>query len=288
MKKVVLLILLMFCFANSVWAEGRTTVLSRSVNNGSITGNIPEVDAISDDNMRKSINEVLKARSYELAQALQSDCVIGYTRLLDRASIFSIMLEAKAGEKTLYKAVNIDVTTGKECVIGDFFRDKEGLLKSLGGYEDIAFGETGIYTRNDNFGSYETFVPYSKILRYVDIGEAGRFLTVHKLTGAAAGSKLHINEGELVAVKLDSNRSSGYLWELNASSKSSGLLEIGTSYIMPANQENKSVGSKGIDIIVLGAAEPGRYPVKLDYKRQWEKYPLSTAEFELIVETKTN
>ena len=145
MKKVVLLILLMFCFANSVWAEGRTTVLSRSVNNGAITGNIPEVDAISDDNMRKSINEVLKARSYELAQALQSDCVIGYTRLLDRASIFSIMLEAKAGEKTLYKAVNIDVTTGKECVIGDSgsidgFVTCDALMRMRSQYTGRSFG----------------------------------------------------------------------------------------------------------------------------------------------------
>lgn len=44
------------------------------------------------------------------------------------------------------------------------------------------------------------------------------------------------------------------------------------------------VGAMGTDIIVIGTDKAGSFPVKLNYKRQWEKYPASGMQFELIAE----
>ena len=284
MKKILLLLLLVFCFAATALANGQITLLARSVNDGPVKGVIPEVDGINDVNMQKSINGVLKTRAYELARELPAEGVISYNQLLDKASIFSVVLQATTGDRTLYKAVNIDVTTGKECVLSDFFRDKEGFERVLDGYQDIVMGEAGVYTRNEKYSAYDRFVPYSALLRFVDIGEAGRLLTVHKITNAAADAALHIKAGELVAIKLDSNRSTGYTWELGSESKSSGVIEIGTSYLMPSGKDTSAVGAMGTDIIVIGTDKAGSFPVKLNYKRQWEKYPVSSMQFDLIVE----
>ncbi len=288
MKKILLLFFLVFCMASTAFANGQITLLSRSINDKNITGVLPEVDGINDDNMRKSINEVLKTRAYELASEMPTASVVNFYQMLDKPSVFSVVLKASAGERTLYKAVNIDLTTGKECLLGDFFRDKEGFELIVGGFEDVVFGDAGIYARSNKFGSYEKFIPYSKLLRCVDIGEAGRFLTVHKVTSAAAGAVLKIKAGELVAIKLDSNRSTGFSWEVSSDSKDAGVLEIGTSYIMPVSKDGNTIGKMGTDIIVIGTDETGSFPVKLNYRRQWEKYPLSSFQFELMVETSPN
>lgn len=284
MKKILLLLFLVFCFASSAFANGQVTLLSRSVDEGPIKGVIPEVDGINDENMQKSINGVLKTRAYELARELPAGCVVSYNQLLDKSSVFSVVLKATTGDRTLYKAVNIDVTTGKECVLSDFFRDKEGFERVLDGYEDIVLGDAGVYTRSERYNVYDKFIPYAALLRFVDIGEAGRFLTVYKITKAAAGGTLHIKAGELVAIKLDSNRSTGYAWEIGSESKSAGVIEIGTSYLMPGGKDTSAIGAMGTDIIVLGTDKAGSFPVKLSYKRQWEKYPVSSMQFELIVE----
>lgn len=284
MKKILLLFFLIFCFATTALANGQITLLARSVNDGPVKGVIPEVDGINDLNMQKSINDVLKMRAYELAREFATECVLSYNQLLDKSSVFSVVLKATTGDRTLYKAVNIDVTTGKECVFSDFFRDKEGFERVLDGYEDIILSDAGVYTRSEKYGVYDRFVPYATLLRFVDIGEAGRFMTVYKITNAAAGAALHIKAGELVAIKLDSNRSTGYAWELDTESKSSGVIEIGTSYLMPSGKDTSMVGAMGTDIIVIGTDKEGSFPVKFNYKRQWEKYPVSSMQFDLIVE----
>lgn len=284
MKKILLLFLLVFCFATTALANRQITLLARSVDDGPVKGVIPEVDGINDVNMQKSINGVLKMRAYELARELPADVIISYNQFLDKPSVFSVVLKANAGDRTLYKAVNIDVTTGKECVLGDFFRDKEGFERVLDGYQDIVFGDVGVYTRSEKYNAYDRLVPYASLLRFVDIGEAGRLLTVYKVTSAAEGAALHIKAGELAAIKLDSNRSAGYAWELDSESKSSGVIEIGTSYLMPSGKDASTVGAMGTDIIVIGTDKTGRFSVKLNYKRQWEKYPVSSMQFNLIVE----
>ena len=109
-------------------------------------------------------------------------------------------------------------------------------------------------------------------------------MTVHKITKAAEGAALHVKAGELVAIKLDSNRSTGYAWEIASESKSAGVQEIGTSYLMPGGKDTSIVGAMGTDIIVIGTDKAGSFPVKLNYKRQWEKYPVSGMQFELIAE----
>ena len=101
MKKILLLFLLVFCFASTALANGQITLLSRSVDEGPIKGVIPEVDGINDENMQKSINGVLKMRAYELARELPAECVVSYNQLLDKTSVFRAVLKATRGTKTL-------------------------------------------------------------------------------------------------------------------------------------------------------------------------------------------
>lgn len=284
MKKILLLFLLIFCFATTALASEKITLLARSVDDGPVKGVIPEVDGIGDANLQKSINSVLKMRAYELVRELPAEGLISYDQLLDQSSVFSVVLKATTGNRTLYKAVNIDVTTGKECVLADFFRYREGFERVIGGYEDIVFADAGVYTRSEKYSIYDRFVPYTALLGFVDVGEAPRILPVRQITNSAAGAALHIKVGELVAIRLDANRTAGYKWELDLATKSSGVLEIGTSYLMPGGNDASTVGAMGTEIIVIATDKAGSFPVKLNYKRQWEKYPVSNMQFDLIAE----
>jgi hypothetical protein len=104
---------LVFCLASTALANSQITLLARNVDDGPVKGVIPEVDGINDVNMQKSINGVLKMRAYELARELPTESVVSYNQLLDKASVFSVVLKATTGDRTLYKAGNIDVTPVK-------------------------------------------------------------------------------------------------------------------------------------------------------------------------------
>lgn len=96
-------------------------------------------------------------------------------------------------------------------------------------------------------------------------------LTVYGLTRAVEDKVVTVKAGELLALQLESNRTTGYSWFVEGNGYAGQFYELGRSYVLPGNAANNRTGMPGLEIIVFGAQEPGEYKVNMEYKRAWEK-----------------
>lgn len=287
MKRILTSFLLLGLFLTAspvASAQTGVTVLARPALVGTVTGSMPEVDGIADINLQKSINAVLKAKFTELTREFQTDCLVDFQKIFNKPTIFTVMLKATDGSRTAYKGVSIDTTTGKECRLEDFFRDEAFLGKIKAEYEDLIFGETGLYARKFKNSRYEDFMSYTNFMRQIKISEADRLLAVHWLTSYAGGSVLRMKEGELAVLDLEANRTQGYSWALAQESEDLGVFMVGKSFIMFSHPQGQAGSSSGRELLYLGVDKPGIYEVRINYRRQWEKYPLKSLVFDMKVE----
>ena len=196
---------------------------------------------------------------------------VSYEVKLNRPSLVDILLKATNGGRTAYQAVNLDMTTGNEFSIRDFVGEGNAVHEILGAYEGVLFADNGIYTRTSSGAAYSNFVSYSKLFPLLRTGEAGRLLTVYGLTRAVEDKVVTVKAGELLALQLESNRTTGYSWFVEGNGYAGQFYELGRSYVLPGNAANNRTGMPGLEIIVFGAQEPGEYKVNMEYKRAWEK-----------------
>ena len=196
---------------------------------------------------------------------------VSYEVKLNRTSLVGILLKATNGGRTAYQAVNLDMTTGNEFSIRDFVGEGNAVHEILGAYEGVLFADNGIYTRTSSGAAYSNFVSYSKLFPLLRTGEAGRLLTVYGLTRAVEDKVVTVKAGELLALQLESNRTTGYSWFVEGNGYAGQFYELGRSYVLPGNAANNRTGMPGLEIIVFGAQEPGEYKVNMEYKRAWEK-----------------
>ena len=162
----------------------------------------------------------------------------------------------------------------------DFFVDKEEVQQALGDYERVLFAENGFYLQQEKYGEYSAFVPYVKVLNHMRIGEAGRIMQVARLTNAASGKTLVLDKPGLLALKLNANPSTGYSWQVSASS--AAVTKVGSSFTI-VREEEAMVGAPGTEIIFLNVQEPGTYTVNMEYKRPWKKLSLDKFGFTVVV-----
>lgn len=283
MKRIFTILCLCLSLLVPQTVNAEVTVLARSYGQGGGKGFIPEVDALNMEQLRTGINAILKGKAEELLKEVGSKGTIDFRVVLRRDTLFSVVLTAEGPDKSASKGVNIDLTTGKEVVTTDFFRDAAILEKLQGAGLMWVFGTDGIYAQTEREGAFTQFIPYAEFLTSLKIGEAERFLPVYNLTQAAFDSVVRIKSGELVRLCLEANRTTGYSWSLADSSIANGVLEIGKGYIMPALTEQTKTGVAGVDLLVLSAAKPGEYLVTIEYKRQWENVFMKTQQFHLVV-----
>ena len=207
---------------------------------------------------------------------------VTYEVKLNRPSLVSILLTATNGERVAYKGLNLDLTTGKEFTVTDFFVDKEQVQQALGDYDRVLFAEDGIYLQQEKYGEYATFVPYNKVLDHMRIGEAGRIMQVARLTAAASGKTLVLDKPGMLALKLASNPSTGYSWQMSADS--AAVVRVGSTFIIPREEEERmATGVAGTEILFLNVNEPGTYKVHMEYKRPWERISLDKFTFTISV-----
>lgn len=280
--KILLTAVLCMLLCVPAFADQRTTVLSQPISSAKNTGVIPYIDGSNEDTLEKQANGILNDKAQELLR-MTGGGTVSYDVKLNRPSMVSVLLKAQGNGKTVYQGVNIDLTTGQEFSLGDFFSETDELKKALGNYTDILFGETGLYLRNGGSGEYTGFVSYAKLLPSMRIGSAGRLVQIAKLTQNAADKVLHIKSGNLMALKLDSNPSTGYRWDVVLDKAAEGKIQkVGSSFIMP--REDERTGVTGTEILVLAALEAGEYNVNLEYKRPWEKQGFNKFSFKVVVE----
>lgn len=284
LKKTFAAVLLCLSITLPVAADQKTTVLSQSMKIGSAEVVLPYIDGNLEVDFEKMANDLISQRSKELLKHFGNKGELDYTVTLNRPSVVSILLRASYDGKTLYDGLNLDLTSGKEIGIDEFFVNNDRIKSFFGKNTEVVFAEKGVFKRTNKNAAFEDFVPYSHILPDLRIGEAGRLMQIARLTKNADGKVLQIPAGSIFALKLDSNPSTGYSWSLKPMKGFEGrIAKIGSSFIMPNPQDNR-VGLPGTEILMYAAGAPGAYDICMEYKRPWEMFVNQTVRFKLIVE----
>lgn len=271
------IICLLLCLP--VFADQQTTVLQEQATINKASATLPYIDGSNDVAYEKQLNTLIRETATKLSKEVGGGSV-SYEVKLNRPSLVSILMCATNGSRTVYAGLNLDLTTGKEFTVTDFFVDKEEVQLALGDYERVLFAENGFYLQQEKYGEYSAFVPYAKVLNHMRIGEAGRIMQVARLTNAASGKTLVLDKPGLLALKLNANPSTGYSWQVSASS--AAVTKVGSSFTI-VREEEAMVGAPGTEIIFLNVQEPGTYTVNMEYKRPWEKLSLDKFSFTVVV-----
>ena len=262
-----------------VFADQQTTVLQEQATINKASATLPYIDGSNDVAYEKQLNTLIRETATKLSKEVGGGSV-SYEVKLNRPSLVSILMCATNGSRTVYAGLNLDLTTGKEFTVTDFFVDKEEVQQALGDYERVLFAENGFYLQQEKYGEYSAFVPYAKVLNHMRIGEAGRIMQVARLTNAASGKTLVLDKPGLLALKLNANPSTGYSWQVSASS--AAVTKVGSSFTI-VREEEAMVGAPGTEIIFLNVQEPGTYTVNMEYKRPWEMLSLDKFSFTVVV-----
>ena len=271
-------ILLMLCLP--VFADQRTTVLQEQTTLGKASATLPYIDGSNDAVYEKQLNMLIREAATKLSKEVGGGSV-SYEVKLNRPSLVSLILTASNGGKQAYAGLNLDLTTGKEFTVTDFFVDKEQVQQALGDYDKVLFAEDGFYLQQQKYGAYNSFVSYNKLLDHMRIGEAGRIMQVARLTAAASGKTLVLDKPGLLALKLASNPSTGYSWQMSANS--AAVVRVGSTFIIPREEEERvATGVAGTEILFLNVQQPGTYTVQMEYKRPWERISLDKFTFTII------
>ncbi len=279
--KILLTTLLCLSLCLPALADQQTTVLSQQTALGKAVATLPYIDGSNEVELEKQANSLVREAAAKLIKEVGGQGTLSYKVMLNRPSLVSLLLEADNGVRTAYKGLNLDLTSGREFTVTDFFVDNDNVKTALGDYENVLFGETGFYISSGKNAAYSTFVPYGDLLSSLRIGDAGRLLQLARLTENAAGKTLHLPQSGLIALKLDSNPSTGYGWVMSCSSPN--VSKVGSSFTIPRSDEER-VGVPGVEILVLAVTRPGTYNVRMDYKRSWEKISLNSFSFTVVAE----
>jgi predicted secreted protein len=281
MKKTLILCGLLLTMAVSrAWAFGHTTIITdKAGKNGRIQ--VPVVDGIDNKLLENNINHILKDKAEKLAKTAGGNAAVSYHITMNRPTIFSIVYEAQGNNK-VYDGVNIDITTGKEAITKDFFYTKENFQNNIG-TSAYVFGEDGVFLSSGDNAPYGTKVPYSVLLPSINVAEGARFVTSYKLTEAAEDKTLYLHTGELVALYLKANPTTGFNWALSDGSKSTGVVMIGNSFYLPNNDRSGMTGSPGVNISFFGFSQPGNYKLTFNYQRSWVKDAVQSKNYYFVV-----
>lgn len=92
---------------------------------------------------------------------------------------------------------------------------------------------------------------------------------------------VRIKQGDSYIVELESNLTTGYAWELSSISKKNivQIEELPYKLKIPC-----ILGSGGKQSWKISAINKGTTPVVFDYKQSWEKDPVKTKTFYIVVE----
>ena len=89
-----------------------------------------------------------------------------------------------------------------------------------------------------------------------------------EITAAEAGKIVRASVGNLIAITLQSNPSTGYNWELRDFDY--GVADFYKSETLPAEGGNVLFGAPSKTVVTLQAVKPGTQDIKLVYRRLWE------------------
>ena len=273
MKKIVgLCLAASLLFSQMAFADQPTTVLTELKAVKQINMEIPVIDGANDEVFQRSANSALRNAAEDVADKVGKKGTVTYEVTLNRPSLVSILLKGTNGGRNYFRAVNIDLTTGREFTLDEFFfggEEREKLLGKNAG--NVLFTENGIALADKKGAAYDRVFSYRELLPLSRIGDIGRLITVWKLTENSDGKILALKQGDLFAFKLNANPSTGFQWVNSVSGGPvNGIVKAGSSFMIP-NSQKEQTGTPGLEFQFYAAKLPGTYQLLLSYQRPWEK-----------------
>jgi predicted secreted protein len=268
------------------------------VNSGAIRASIPAGDI-----SLGQIREVMPYDNYLVVLALTGRQIIaalenGVSQVADGAGRFPQVSglryiwnpEAAAGSRIVSVEVKsdggykpIDLTGVYRVVTSDF------LARGGDGYtvfqEAISVDSTG-------FVDYETLRDYIQNNSPLHPGVEGRIIQIMGISGnideSFNGQAIDVKAGDTFQIKLESNATTGYSWQLAGISDSSVADIIGSVYIGPETLEGEMplARAPGTELWSFQALKAGICKITLEYRRPWESAEAPARQFALTVVVK--
>ncbi len=276
MRRIFYLLMMLLLLCAPAWADQPTTVLTRQVADSSKTIDIPVIDGANNEVFQTNANSLLARTAEDLAKKLGKDAHVTYQVGLNRPSLVSVLFIGTNGGKRYEKALNVDLTSGQEFGLDDFFFSGEQRDAVLGregkDYHSVYFTDDGIYTSAKEGEPYNRFHSYGALMAIMRMGDAGRLVTVWKLTEACADTVFTVPAGSLFAMKLAANPTTGNQWiPTITGGPKDGLFKTGSVFTLPGNAPREQIGAPGTEIQFYTAQIPGTYQVRLNYQKPWDK-----------------
>jgi predicted secreted protein len=98
------------------------------------------------------------------------------------------------------------------------------------------------------------------------------------------GSQVTLRQGQILAVTLESNPTTGYSW-YRVEKQDSILEKFGDSLYFPSEQDDGTVGAGGWEILYFKSVNFGQETLELVYRRSWETdvEPIKTFSIDVVV-----
>ncbi len=275
---------LLLLITQNVQAAPGTTVVSVGIENA--YGQLPEVDGFSDLQLQNTINANIKVILNDLKATVRGQAELNYSYevLTNTQEFLSILVRADSNDRfSSARGINIDLKTGNAYNFNelfnandDFFAALEGVL----GWRPVA--ETAFAVSPEglvfiNHTGQRQVVGYENIFKWVVISKAGYYLDAYRITSSADGRLINISVGNMLVVLLQSNKSTGYAWQIKNNEYTKILESMGTSYLI----NSTAVGSGGWEMFLFGVTQKGEATLTLDYKRNWETKPIKTITIQI-------
>ena len=248
----------------SAFAFGHTTLLRQDYSDGKAAGQVPFVDGLKEANLQANLNHLIKEKANALGKKAGGKAVLSYEVTMNRPTLFSIILKAE-GDRTVYAGMNLDVTGGK--VLDLLYTNSTEYAQYIQG-KNYVFAEEGIRVASQPEGPLDTTIPYTKLLKAINVAEGARLLTSYKLDSNGEDMTLDLKPGELVALYMDANPTSGNQWVMVDQSAQPGFVTLGHPFPLPLLSPTGQAGSPGVTILFAGFSQPGDYQIKAVYAKK--------------------
>lgn len=110
--------------------------------------------------------------------------------------------------------------------------------------------------------------------------------TTVNVNASNSGSQVNMAVGDLLIVKLDSNKTTGYSWNLSAISNTGVIKKVSDEYITPPQTDPPMAGRGGYEQWTFEALAAGTANISMKYTRPWETSAEPAANFSITVNVK--
>jgi len=105
----------------------------------------------------------------------------------------------------------------------------------------------------------------------------------HNLTGKDTGSTLYLKQGDSIRVELQSNPSTGYIWNVDGK-PDSDVIRLVLRQFVAQDKEKNITGAPRQEEFIYKAVGVGETGIRLSLKRPWERtQPRETFQVRIVI-----